>query len=585
MRQTDLNPDKDGYYRRNIGFIRNRKGRRVQPKISLGTVKKTAKERLDRIAAMWQRLESSAEHLEDKPVWDDLSLAIAKAIGKGDREFPVSPLQSDPRSYSKFVDGIAACYPEIRVRPEDEELYRAGKEQEEEGWVEVESIERNMLSLADELKTAALQAPGNDRKYVDLLGDQTLHEALDSYSEHIGVEKFDVSEGAVNDTGKKKQDMVKQLKSYLDDQPLQSLTDFASVDRLFGVLRSRPITHRYKKPMARKTATNLMGELSQFLDWLHTSSNWEWRQPLDYHKIRRRPLDLEADGDHETKDVPTYTVAQLKILFEYGTPLERLLILLGVNCAYGADQIGRLRIGEVFEKNGIFYIKRVRKKKRVKGIHRLFDATVDGIRWATRGRESQKDAHVLVNGKGHSLWRKTKGGNRSRDIPNAWYRLLDRLRDDHPEFPKHGFNTLRDTSADMIRRIAGEEVASIHLTHRHQSRDRNLRRYTNIPWKRVFKAQRILERKLAEVFVLDDDPWSEREHQYISQDQVKRMRAMAKSGKPAAQIAAEVGVATTTVYRWVGREIKQAKRSSTNNNSSASSSNGQASPIAESDVG
>lgn len=108
----------------------------------------------------------------------------------------------------------------------------------------------------------------------------------------------------------------------------------------------------------------------------------------------------------------------------------------------------------------------------------------------------------------------------------------------------------------MVRRIAGEEVASIHLTHRHQSRDRNLRRYTNIPWKKVFKAQRILERKLAEVFTLPDDPWQDREHQYVTQAQIKKMRAMSKEGKPVAQIAREVGVAKTTIYRWVGPQKK-----------------------------
>jgi hypothetical protein len=39
-------------------------------------------------------------------------------------------------------------------------------------------------------------------------------------------------------------------------------------------------------------------------------------EPVDCHKIVRKPMDLEADGDHETKDVPTYTMDQLKILFE-----------------------------------------------------------------------------------------------------------------------------------------------------------------------------------------------------------------------------------------------------------------------------
>src|SRR5690606_28808094 len=124
------------------------------------------------------------------------------------------------------------------------------------------------------------------------------------------------------------------------------------------------------------------------------------------------------------------------------------------------------------------------------------------IRWAAQGREDQKDAHVIVNGKGNPLWRKTKGGNRSRDIPNAWYRLLDRVQVEHPDFPRYGFNILRDTSANMVRRIGGAEVASMHLTHRHQSKDRNLLRYSNAPRKKLFRTHRILERRLADIFVI-----------------------------------------------------------------------------------
>lgn len=211
-------------------------------------------------------------------------------------------------------------------------------------------------------------------------------------------------------------------------------------------------------------------------------------------------------------------------------------------------------MGSDAAQEGVHYIKRIGKKKRVKGIHRLFAITYQGIQWAIQGREKEKESFVVVNKKGNPLWRKTSGGKRSKDIPNAWYRLLDRVVKDHPDFPHHGFNTLRDTSADMIRRIAGQEAALIHLTHRHQSSDRNLRRYTNAPRKKVFKAQRILERKLAKAFKSDKDTWKEREHQYLDQSYIKKIQAMSKAGKPVAQIAEEVGVSKSTVYRWADRK-------------------------------
>jgi hypothetical protein len=350
------------------------------------------------------------------------------------------------------------------------------------------------------------------------------------------------------------------LKTYLiPNRPLSSLTDFAAVDQLFAVIRRRPVTFRYQKPMAKKTASNLIGELGRFFDWLHKSPEWDWRKPPEFSEISRSPFELESDLEAESKEVPTYTVAQLRTLFEYGTPLERLLILLGINCAFGADQIGRLRIGEIVEKKGVHFIMRVRRKQKVRGIHRLFAATVEGLRWAMKGREDQKSAYVLVNGKGRPLWRKTSGGNRSKDIPNAWNRLLDRVCEDQPDFPRYGFNTLRDTSANMVRRLAGPEIASVHLTHRHQSSDRNLRQYTNVPRKKLFKAHQRLERKLATVFTVQD-AWKDREHQYISQRTIKRIRDLHEQGLPVGKIAQQTGVSKATVYRWIPRpaEAKEA---------------------------
>jgi hypothetical protein len=97
----------------------------------------------------------------------------------------------------------------------------------------------------------------------------------------------------------------------------------------------------------------------------------------------------------ESREIPTYTVDQLQTLYHHATPLERLLLLLGINCAFGADQVGRLKVGEIQEKNGVHYIKRIRRKQKVRGVHRLFKVTLEGLRWAIRGREDQPHAHVL----------------------------------------------------------------------------------------------------------------------------------------------------------------------------------------------
>jgi len=512
--------------------------------------KRQAKERLNRIAAIWRRIEHEAAESQTKPIWDELSLKIVKAIGEGDSEYRVERFHSDPYTYARFVEAVDQSYPEISVLPDDEEAYRAGKTVQQGKRLEIELKEQELLIEAETIRELVLETPGNDAKYVDLLSGSKLHQALDAYSKAIDEEKFDQSENHVNDTGKTKKSMVKQIKTYLlPDIPLSSLDDYSSLDHYVGILRKRPITHRYKKPMAHKTARNLIGELFSFFDWLHKSPDWDWQKPVDFSEISRKPVDFEADEVRDAEDTPVYTKEQLRTLYEYATPLERLLVLLAINCAYGADQIGRLRIGEVIERNGVHYIRRIRRKKRVKGIHRLFSVTLEGIKWAIEGREEEKAAHVLINGAGNPLWRKTAGGNRCKDIPNAWYRLLDRVLQDYPKFPKHGFNTLRDTSSTMIEEIAGPEIASIHLTHKHQTSDRNLRRYSNPRRKKLFKAQRLLERRLADIFVVED-AWKERNHQQVTPKQIKRMRELREQKVPVSKIMKEVGVSHSTVYRW-----------------------------------
>ena len=149
---------------------------------------------------------------------------------------------------------------------------------------------------------------------------------------------------------------------------------------------------------------------------------------------------MDEDVEAEANEVPTYTIEQLCVLNEYATPIERVFFLLGINCAFGSDQSGRLKIREVhLSDDGPAYIRRVRRKMKVIGIHRLFAQTVEAMRWAIEQRRKQEpsptpDNYLLVNDKGRPYWRKTEGGNRCRDIANMWYRLLDRIQSIIPTF-------------------------------------------------------------------------------------------------------------------------------------------------------
>lgn len=152
-------------------------------------------------------------------------------------------------------------------------------------------------------------------------------------------------------------------------------------------------------------------------------------------------------------------------------------------------------------------IRAIRRKKRVLSLHRMFDATADALKWVLARRIKSESQVIYLTREGAPMYRKTKGGNRSQDIPNLWNDLLDKVQVDHPDFRRLPFNSLRDTSTDMIRQIAGEEIASLHSSHKHQSPDRNLKSYSNPRRKRHFQAIRKLERQLLPVFASVADPF------------------------------------------------------------------------------
>lgn len=256
--------------------------------------------------------------------------------------------------------------------------------------------------------------------------------------------------------------------------------------------------------MARKSCSNLIGELGRFFRWLHMSQQWTWRRPEDFDLIQRKPRDLDEDVERESAPVPVWSVEHLAVLNKCAQPLERVFLLLGLNCAYGADQVGRLRIDHVqLSDCGPSYIDRIRRKRKVRAVHLLWAQTIEAIRWALQRRhrlQGKEKGFLLLTESGNSYWRQTKGGNRSQAIPNLWKRLVNRAQKVRPDIPWLPFNSLRDTSCDLIRAIAGEEIASLHLAHKHQSKDENLGRYSNPIRQRHFNALREMEHQLAQIF-------------------------------------------------------------------------------------
>jgi hypothetical protein len=253
------------------------------------------------------------------------------------------------------------------------------------------------------------------------------------------------------------------------------------------------------------------------------------------------------------KAVRVFSTSQLATLNRYATPIERIFLLLGLNCAYGADQAGRLKIREIHLDAKTPHISRIRKKRGIRGIHLLWSQTIDGIRWAKSNRKDAKpEDFLLLNSNGLPYWRKTSGGNRAAGVAKHWGDLIKRVRKDHPDFPALPFNSVRDTSINMVRQMAGEELAKLQATHGHQSLDRNLRRYSNPRIRKLWKVLRRLEVKLASVFEASAEPWKQPRRQYTTHKTVERIRELHSQGMSPNKIAKQLGVSHMTVRRRLG---------------------------------
>lgn len=535
MRETSLKRTRRGYVR-NLGRLSSGS----QPKFYLGHDREIAIERLERITTLWRHIESWHFSRPGKPTWDDDTLQAAKALGRGE------PAALDRRNFSEGLEQPEAYFARINalrlagvpICPIDELKFDTGR-QDLSG-----DIDRSHAVLSQ--VTGTKQATG-----------QSLHEALRAYQDAIKVEYKDSTDGLLSDNGKTKIDQINTIMSYLPNQDLGQL-DFHGCDQVFGIFRRRPISKRYEKPMARKSCANYIGELGRFFRWLHLTTHFRWRKPEDFDLISRTPRELDDDVEHESADTPVWTIDQLKILNEYALPIERIFLLLGLNCSYGADQAGRLRVGHLhLSETGTSYIRRVRRKKKTRSMHLIWSQTVDGLRWALKRRERQKhdSDFLLLMESGQPYWSKTKGGNRTQAIPNLWNRLLDRIQKDHPKFPRLPFNSLRDTSANFVRRIGGEETASLHLAHKHQSKDENLNRYTNPVRKKHFRVLRRLEQKFKVVFdAAGVDPWADPKKNYIGLAKIKQIVDLRAQGVKIAEIARKLEVSAATVYRHISKE-------------------------------
>jgi hypothetical protein len=516
--------DRSGQYRRDLGWKLTRSGKRAQHRFYLGRDKNKAQVCETRLEAFWSDLEGyyAAERKGESPVWEDWSLEIAEAITDG--KMQISPPSPPPALMALF--------------PEDPDVACAG-------WLDILQMHfARAIGFSGVQSIGGYRGRGEFDKPKPVHTGHTLHSAIDTYVEYLH-RVHRTAENIVSQTGKKQGERATRLKHHHPNFPLYDLTA-NKIEEILFYWGKRPLDadeHRY----SRDTCKNQLILIRAFLRWLHRS-DIPWKLPTDYlfPRIKIEWLASEVSGEVKKR---TFTVKEVGILWKNATPLERVFIALGINCGFGAAEIGTLAEAEI---NGNL-IKRLRHKTKVFGAWWLFPITRSAVGWARKHKEvlGSTSEYLLVSDSGQPYSAVTAGNNNNQKIRNSWSRLMKRVRQDHEDFPRLSFGKLRKTAASWMRRVGGGEMASIFIAHGRATDDTLLDLYANRQFRKLFKCQKRIWKKLKGVLTEDfPEPKPHRPTSYRHDDAVKkRIQKLRQQGHKLRTIAEVTKLPLTTVRR------------------------------------
>lgn len=504
-------PDSKGNFKRDLGrWIDGR-----QPRFYLGKDPQQAERRKARLEQVWEIIEAT----NDDPCWNQWTYRIALAIAAGESSvtLPMLPPFRTDLEYSTLLDMYIQGFGKvITILPEDADAYRRGKGIETEKRREFISLSKGIWGSTSE----------------NILEEEPamLHEALDRYAEHIKRKYKEVGTDKITDWGLAQLQTVERLKERHEDRPLARI-DFTEIKEMIHLWQSRPQVKGRKTPISADTARHHIAQLKNFLWWVNDESSFRWKAPSELArlKIRIPRTEKEKQGKVSPAQVPTWTVEELTTLYQYATPLERVFLLLGMNCGFAVAEFGSLRLNQIFlhQKHGwdshINYesrpdqswIKRIRLKNGVYGEWLLWPHTVTAIEWAIERRKSQPgfapDAILMLTQRGLPYIGQTKGGNHSTRISSLWYgHLLKRVKTktNNEEFRSLPPKSLRKTSGNMIRDIAdGEVMAVFHTRGQAVKTDDLAEIYSNRPFRKVFEAIEEMGRRLQPLWDAVPEPF------------------------------------------------------------------------------
>jgi hypothetical protein len=530
-------PNSRGVYPRNLGKQAN--GRPY--KFYVGKDADEAERRIARLEGLWEVVSSC------RGVWDADTLLIGKTIAKGESKCVLPRRVSDDMDaiigvvklasfvpsdsdldeiYAERFDGFAERFGQfVTLIPGDHAAYVAGHQSMGDRTRRTIVGVQEMLTLPKEANVLEMETT-------------TLHEAFDKYvAEYIRKKPKlrDLTTGNLTDWGNTQVRMVERQKEVHANRPLHEIK-LPEVKSMCDHWRSRPMVKvngkREPHPMAPSTVKHHIWQVKNFFQWVD-DSDYRWTAP---NKLDRIPLTCELTPEEKSKrvtptQVDTWTIDELVTLYQHATELERVYLLLGLNCGFAPAEFGSLRLSEVFlhQRHGwdkaIKYrsnpnqswIKRIRIKNEVYGEWLLWPQTVQAMEWAIARRHKmadfRPDTFVMLTKTGLSYIGQTKGGNHSTKVYAMWrQRLIKRILKLNPKFRKLPPKSLRKTSGNEIRDIADGEIQGVHLSRGQVVKTDDLAEiYSNRPFRKVFEALEEFQQRLQPLWDAVPDPFPDDE--------------------------------------------------------------------------
>ena len=502
-----------------------------------GTSRQESDRRFLLIEQLWRDNEAFCQRTGRPVEWNSLVSNLADTIRLGNGRVPLPDLDT---LFEYFPDE-----PEIsainRFSIEDEDQIQSG---------EVDDLDfdlvMNVFDLchkhfpsvpwqlprrhqAEIAATHERQARHSTKKFAEAIGATppdpntplalgTLYEALAEYRKEREQE-ITLPDGNIDATGHFLLGMVDSLTKAHPDIPLNML-DLTRCKELLDHWRYRPPSERGdKKPLSAKVCRERLRQLELFFRWLHLTPKYAWRKPADFSELDRKVRTLTSDKKHSIREmqIPTFNLTELSLIYRHASPFERLLLVLCLNCSFGAAEIGRTSWEDLYFKQHHPWTPQGLKldstkadswcgllppKTDVLGWWWLFPESIELLDWwrneltTILGREPRADERVVLTTEGTSLYRDLSK-NAQSGFNNMWTRLLKRVNQSLKSDEKHvrslPFGTLRNQLSD---RLGGDQnnavLGSIALAHGipHKGDELLYKHYANKPWAALFAAQR-----------------------------------------------------------------------------------------------